>query len=120
MPIHSLYTLSNDDAEARNWLNFFRRHGFTRLTNLIIERVFWLEGEVHLENLMPLLVNPLYQTASPQSRLEVAHGPIVEIAYRPAVTDPETPSILAGARALGETGLEFARLSKRYQFVGLS
>jgi phosphoribosylformylglycinamidine synthase len=36
------------------------------------------------------------------------------------VTDPETPSILAGARALGETGLEFARLSKRYQFVGLS
>src|SRR5712692_7453425 len=44
----------------------------------------------------------------------------MEIAYRPAVTDPETPSILAGARALGEDGLEFARLSKRYQFLGLS
>ena len=43
----------------------------------------------------------------------------MEIAYRPAVTDPETPSILAGARALGENGLEFARLSRRYQFVGL-
>jgi phosphoribosylformylglycinamidine synthase len=36
------------------------------------------------------------------------------------VTDPETPSILAGARALGENGLEFARLSRRYQFVGLA
>src|SRR6516164_6808553 len=117
MPIHTVYTLSNDDAEARNWLGFFRRHGATRLSNLVIERVFWLEGEIRLEKLMPLLVNPLYQTASPHPRLEVDHGPIVEIAYRPAVTDPETPSILAGARALGETGLEFARLSKRYQFA---
>ena len=43
----------------------------------------------------------------------------MEIAYRPAVTDPETPSILAGAQALGESGLQFARLSRRYQFCGL-
>ena len=43
----------------------------------------------------------------------------MEIAYRPAVTDPETPSILAGAKALGEEGLQFARLSRRYQFCGL-
>jgi len=120
MPIHTVYTISNDDAEARNWLGFFRRHGATGLKNLVIERVFWLEGEINLEKLMPLLVNPLYQTASSESRLDLNHGPIVEIAYRPAVTDPETPSILAGARELGETGLEFARLSKRYQFVGLN
>jgi len=120
MPIHIVYTLSNDDAEARNWLSFFRHHGSTGLRNLVIERVCWLEGQIHLERLMPLLVNPLYQTASSQSRLDVSHGPIVEIAYRPAVTDPETPSILAAARALGEGGLEFARLSKRYQFVGLN
>jgi phosphoribosylformylglycinamidine synthase len=120
MPIHTVYTLSNDDAEARNWLSFLRRHGAAGLSRLVIERVFWLEGEINPEKLMPLLVNPLYQTASSQSRLDVYQGPILEIAYRPAVTDPETPSILAGARALGETGLEFARLSKRYQFVGLS
>jgi phosphoribosylformylglycinamidine synthase subunit PurSL len=120
MPIHIVYTLSNDDAEARNWLNFFRRHGSTELGDLVIERVFWLEGELDPEKLMPLLVNPLYQTASSQSRLDTSHGPIVEIAYQPAVTDPETPSILAAARALGENGLEFARLSKRYQFTGLN
>jgi len=119
MAIHSVYTLSKDDPEARNWLAFFRRHGHTALTNLVIERVFWLEGEIHLETLMPLLVNPLYQVASEQSQLDPGQGPIVEIAYRPAVTDPETPSILAGARALGEKGLEFARLSRRYQFCGL-
>ena len=119
MAVHSVYTLSKDDAEARSWLAFFRRHGHASLTHLAIERVYWLEGEVSVERLLPLLVNPLYQTISRRSQLDPARGPIVEIAYRPAVTDPETPSILAAARALGEDGLEFARLSKRYQFVGL-
>ncbi len=117
--IHSVYTLSKDDPEARRWLGFLRRHGYPKLTNLVIERVFWLEGEIKVETLLPLLVNPLHQVAAEHSQLDPARGPIMEIAYRPAVTDPETPSILAGARALGENGLEFARLSKRYQFVGL-
>jgi phosphoribosylformylglycinamidine synthase len=119
MPIHAVYTLSHDDPEARNWLAFFHRQGFRRLKNLTIERVFWLEGQVRVERLMRLLVNPVYQQASPDSHLDPSRGPIVEIAYRPAVTDPETPSILAGAHALGEEGLEFARLSRRYQFVGV-
>lgn len=119
MAIHSIYTLSKDDPEARNWLSFFHRRGHTRLTNLIIERVFWLEGSIDLGKLMPLLVNTLYQVSAERSQLDPRQGPIVEIAYRPAVTDPETPSILAGAHALGETGLEFARLSRRYQFCGL-
>lgn len=119
MPILSVYTASSDDPEARSWLAFLRRHGHARLANLLIERVYWLEGQVDLERLLPLLVNPLYQTRSERSQLDPARGPIVEIAYRQAVTDPETPSILAAARALGENGLEFARLSRRYQFVGL-
>ncbi len=120
MAIHSIYTLSQDDAEARSWLGIFRRHGYRDLSDVVIERVYWLEGQVHPEALLPLLVNPIYQTASCQSALDPARGPIIEIAYHAAVTDPETPSILAAARALGETGLEFARLSKRYQFVGIA
>jgi phosphoribosylformylglycinamidine synthase len=119
MAIHSIYTLSQDDPEARNWLSFFRRRGHTRLTNVMIERVVWLEGSFNLERLMPLLINPLYQVPAETSQLDPHLGPIVEIAYRPAVTDPETPSILAGAHALGEDGLQFARLSRRYQFCGL-
>ena len=119
MAIHAVFTLSKDDPEARNWLAFFRNHGYSALSNLVIERVFWLEGNVKVDRLLPLLVNPLYQVPAEQSQLNPGQGPIIEIAYRPAVTDPETPSILAGARALGENGLEFARLSRRYQFVGL-
>ena len=118
MPIHSIFTLSHDDAEARNWLGFLRRHGYPALSGLSIERVFWLEGMVDLQALLPLLANPLYQTTDQRSMLELERGPIVEIAYLPAVTDPETPSILAGAQALAQK-LEFVRLSRRYQFVGL-
>ncbi len=119
MAIHSVYTLSRDDPEARSWLAFFRRRGHSRLQNLVIERVYWLEGETNVERLLALLVNPLYQLSSFQTHLDLSQGPVVEIAYRPAVTDPETPSILAAARALGENGLEFVRLSRRYQFAGL-
>lgn len=120
MGICAIYTQSHDDPEARRWLRFLQRHGPRGLGGLTIERVYWLEGSFNREKLLPLFANPLYQTASAESALDPAAGPIVEIAYRPAVTDPETPSILAAARALGENGLEFARLSRRYQFAGIS
>jgi len=119
MAIHTIYTVSKDDPEARNWVTFFHRHGNTHLNRITIERVFWLEGEVDVSRLTPLLINPLYQAGSDSTQLDPAQGPVVEIAYRPAVTDPETPSILEGAHALGQTGLVFARLSRRYQFTGL-
>ena len=119
MPIQALYTSFQDDAEARAWLGFLQRHGYHGLRDLLIERVYWLEGIVRVERLAPLFANPLYQTVSQCSGLDPARGPIIEIAYRSAVTDPETPSILAAARALGEESLEFARLSRRYQFLGI-
>jgi len=119
MSTHSIYTISQDDPEARNWLSFFQRRGYTKLSHVRIERVVWLEGAINLDRLMPLFINPLYQVPAEASQLDPQQGPIVEIAYRPAVTDPETPSILAGAHALGEDGLQFARLSRRYQFSGL-
>ncbi len=119
MAIQAVYTVSHDDPEARNWLGFLQQHGFSRLTNVRMERVVWLEGRFNLERLLPLFVNPLYQVAAESSQLDPRQGPIVEVAYRPAVTDPETPSILSGAQAMGEDGLQFARLSRRYQFWGL-
>ncbi|MCL5670006.1 MAG: hypothetical protein M1423_01720, partial [Acidobacteria bacterium] len=69
MAIHTVYTLSNDDPEARNWVAFFPRHGYTRLTRMTIERVFWLEGDVDVSRLQPLLINPLYQKGSGHSQL---------------------------------------------------
>jgi len=52
MAISCIYTVSRDDAEARNWLQFLRRHGYADLTGLAIERVFLLEGTVELAALL--------------------------------------------------------------------
>ncbi|MGH9356755.1 MAG: AIR synthase-related protein, partial [Terriglobia bacterium] len=119
MPIQALYTIFHDDAEARTLLGFLQRHGCRELRDLVIERAYWLEGRVRVDRLSPLFAHPIYQSVSGRSALDPACGPIIEIAYRPAVTDPETPSILIAAHALGEDGLEFARLSRRYQFLGM-
>jgi phosphoribosylformylglycinamidine synthase II len=120
MAIYSVYVSSRDDAEAHHWLTFFRRHGYKGLKGLVMERVYWLEGNLQPERLLPLLANSVYQSTSSQSRLKPSEGPILEIAYRQAVTDPETPSILEAAHALGEGDLEFVRLSRRYQFCGVT
>ena len=74
MAIHTVYTLYKDDPEARSWLGFFQRHGYRQLADLRIERVFWLEGNIHLDKVMPLLVNPLYQMAAGHSQLDPAQG----------------------------------------------
>ena len=80
MAISCIYTVSRDDAEARNWLRFLRRHGYGALSTLLIERVLWLEGAVNAQSLLPLVANPLYQTADEHSTLDLSAGPIVEIA----------------------------------------
>jgi phosphoribosylformylglycinamidine synthase len=48
-----------------------------------------------------------------------ADGPILEVGYQRAVTDPELPSILRGARALGVNELQWVRIAHRYQFQGI-
>lgn len=120
MGIVAVYVRRHDDPEEKTLLRQLRQQGYGDLSAVRIERVYRLEGDIEPASLMPLLVNPVFETYSNQSSLRAAEGPIVEIGYQKAVTDPETPSILEGARALGVEGLEWARLSIRYQFEGVS
>jgi len=117
MALINLYVQFKQDPEADSLLARLKKLGYS-LNDLRIELVIRLEGSVDTEALLPLFVNPLYQTWSRSSSLSPADGPIIEIGYQRAVTDPETPSIFDGAKALGVGGLEWARLSHRYQFVG--
>jgi phosphoribosylformylglycinamidine synthase len=117
MALANLYVQFKQDPEAENLFARFRELDY-RLDGLRIELVIRLEGDCDPDKLLPLFVNPLYQTSSKTSALDPADGPIVEIGYQRAVTDPETPSIFDGARALNVSGMEWARLSHRYQFVG--
>ena len=119
MGIQTIYVRRGDDPEEAALLARLRHQGFTRLSGLVIERVYRLEGEFDPAALRPLFVNPVFETDAAASGLDPAHGPIVEIGYRRAVTDPETPSILSGAWALGQDGLVWARLALRYQFGGV-
>jgi len=117
MALACIYIQYKEDPEADNLLARLKGLGY-RLEGLRIERVIRLEGDCDPQALIPLFVNPLYQIYSYHSRLTEADGPIIEIGYQRAVTDPETPSIFDGAKALGVQGLEWARLSLRYQFLG--
>jgi phosphoribosylformylglycinamidine synthase len=119
MALANLYVQFKQDPEAANLLHRLRELGY-RVDGVRIERVIRLEGEIEPQKLMPLFVNPLYQTCSDSTALAESDGPIVEIGYQRAVTDPETPSIFDGAHVLGVEGLEWARLSQRYQFLGMS
>lgn len=117
MGLTNLYVQFKQDPEAENLLKHLKALGYL-VKGLKIERVIRLEGDAEPGRLAPMFVNPLYQISSEKSALNEADGPVVEIGYQRAVTDPETPSIFDGAWALGVKDLDWARLSHRYQFIG--
>jgi phosphoribosylformylglycinamidine synthase II len=111
----------NEDPEADILLKRLHLEGFHQIRLLVIERVFRLEGiaQDKANSLMPLFCHPVFETGSPHSTLKTADGPVVEIGYQRAVTDPELPSILRSAEALGVHGLVWARIFHRIQFSGV-
>jgi phosphoribosylformylglycinamidine synthase len=89
---------------------------------LQVERIFRLEGDFDPTKLERLMANPaagetLTRIDDPES-LFTADS--VEVAYRPAVIDPETIYGLEAAEKMGVKGLEYIRLSHRYIAPGLS
>lgn len=120
MGIVAVYVQKHEDPEAGMLERRLRLQGYKTLSAVRIERVYRLEGDVTIQSLLPLLVNPVSELYSEKSSLVPEQGPVVEIGYQKAVTDPETPSILEGARSLGVYELEWARLSMRYQFSGIT
>ncbi|MCK4822786.1 phosphoribosylformylglycinamidine synthase, partial [bacterium] len=87
----------------------------------LIERVFRLEGIDKEEaiQLKTLFCNPSTETLSTHSDLDESAGPIIEVGYQRAVTDPELPSIVRGAKSFKIANLDWVRISHRYQFLGI-
>ncbi|MBN1893062.1 hypothetical protein JW906_01140 [bacterium] len=110
-----------DDPEAQALLERLRNDGYRDLRQVRMEKVFRLQGLSAQDalRLKPLFCNAVSETLLTETGLEDSGGPVVEIGYQRAVTDPELPSILHGAQALGISGLEWARIFHRYQFTGL-
>ncbi|MCK5148258.1 hypothetical protein KAR48_15990 [bacterium] len=112
---------TGDDPIARHMLIRFQKEGAEALTEVIMERVFRLEGITSEEafKLKPLLSHATTEDFTSKSHLIDTDGPVFEVGYQRAVTDPELPSLLRGARALGIDNLIWARLAHRYQFIGI-
>ncbi|MFO7890067.1 MAG: AIR synthase-related protein [bacterium] len=110
-----------DDPKAEVLLHHFTAEGYHSLQNLIIEKVFRFEG-IHTKEafqLKPLLCHPETEEIAAHSVLDEKNGPVFEVGYQRAVTDPELPSILRGSEDLGVSGIEWVRIAHRYQFKGI-
>ena len=99
-----------DDPNAHILLQRLQAEGFQDLKHLVIEKVFRLEGVTpqQARTLEPLFCHPRSEKMTSRSSLEETNNPVLEVGYQRAVTDPELPSILRGAHALGVENLEWS------------
>lgn len=95
---------------------------YPELQGLRVECVLRLElqSNRNIPQYRDLFTNQLIEMSGYQSLLSDQDGPIVEIAYKRAFTDPEMYSIRHAAEGMGLRNLVWARLSHRYQFLGLT
>lgn len=80
-----------------------------------------VEGDFNADAILPLIANP---SAGESAALETQRPSldgraIVEVAYRPAVVDPETESGLEAAELMGVSGVEWLRMATRYIVQGV-
>ncbi len=108
------------DPEAARAEAAFRREGYEDV-RVEVTRLFKIEGECDPRELARLLANPAAgeSVAEEKGRPRAEGCAIVEVAYRPAVVDPETHSGLEMAEILGVRGLEWLRLVRRYTVYGV-
>lgn len=111
-----------DHPEAAILLNRMKNEGFENLQDIRIETVFRLEGidQQTAEKLDPLFRHPSSEELTANTGLSEHNGPILEVGYQRAVTDPELPSVLRAARSIGVDNLEWVRIAHRYQFIGVN
>lgn len=123
--IFTMYkTRVGGDPVAVQLLNRLQKNGYHQLTDVKIEIVLRLEKNgiqfPEAEFSRSIFSHPQAEAVTLTSSLDLSQGEIIEISYQRAWTDPELGSILHAAEALQVEGLEWARLSTRYQLVGVS
>lgn len=96
------------------------RENFEQGPDIKIETAYLLEGDIDIAKLIPVFINPKHQKGRTESMLSPNDGPIFEVRYKKSVVDPELNSLFAAARSLGEQGLEWGRVARRYQFIKMS
>jgi phosphoribosylformylglycinamidine synthase subunit PurSL len=141
MPIHKflVYNKTNDPRNG-GYLDDAHALGFHHLHNIIVQDLYFTEGQLSQEELqqltLKLLTDPVTQSAlwtempsplpSPEPSTALALGAsvdqtqgrldsvILEVALRPGVTDPVAEQIVRAAHELGFRGVHRAATGKRF------
>jgi phosphoribosylformylglycinamidine synthase subunit PurSL len=123
MYIHKFLIHTKNDPRIKNYLNAVQVLGFQHLHSVIVQDLFFIEGQLSQETCrqlaLKLLTDPVTQTAewielpSSQSSSET-DSVILEVALRPGVTDPVAEQIVRASHELGFVGVHRAATGQRF------
>lgn len=124
--VHTLIVrpLAPRDPRAAGLLADAHALGFTRLTGLEVNDLFFIEGDLAPRDLRrlaaELLSDPVAQACYWRSVDGVASlsGQVIETALRPGVTDPVAEQIVRCAQLIGVNGVERAATGQRFILHG--
>ena len=123
MTIYKFLIHTQNDPRIKNYLNDVQVLGFQHLHSLIVQDLYFIEGQLSQEDLqqltLKLLTDPVTQTAS---WMEVPTFPaspepdsvILEVAFRPGVTDPVAGQIVRASHELGFAGVRRDATGQRF------
>ncbi|MCX7755982.1 MAG: phosphoribosylformylglycinamidine synthase subunit PurL [Anaerolineales bacterium] len=122
MPVYRFVVRFNQpDPRSAGYLADAHALGFQDLKRLECQDLYFIEGQLSQEEMrrlaLELLSDPVVQTVSgaafPVSDVEQV-GMVVEVAYRPGVTDPVAQEIVRAAHELGFHGVQRAATGLRF------
>lgn len=118
-------SFKHPDPRSAGFLSDAQALGFHDLKRLTCLDLYFIEGQLSQEEMqqlaLKLLSDPVLQQVS-SSPFEAADAAaqVVEVAYRPGVTDPAAAEIVRAARQLGFSGVKRAATGFRFETAGLS
>lgn len=124
MPIYRFVVrFSHFDPRSSGILSDARALGFQNLQRVECQDLYFVEGQLSQEELqqlaLNLLTNPVTQSSSWMELRAPSASPepdmvILEVAFRPGVTDPVAEQIVRAAHELGIIGIQRAATGQRF------
>jgi phosphoribosylformylglycinamidine synthase subunit PurSL len=130
MPTYK-FLVYNKTNDPRNGGHLKDAHalGFHHLHSIIVQHLYFIEGQLSQEELqqltLKLLTDPVTQSATwdklPASPFDLEPDSVIlEVSLRPGVTDPVAAEIVRAAHELGLNGVHRAATGSRYRVAGLN
>ncbi len=123
MSIYKFLVFNNNDPRMAGYLCDAHALGFQHLQSIIVQDLYFIEGQLSQEGLqqlaLKLLTDPVTQSAIwtelpsalPSTDLDSV---ILEVALRPGVTDPVAEQIVRASHELGFDGVHRAATGQRF------